>query len=382
MTSTSPSDILAQAYERAETTGTQLLVADEEIVNRINSIARSRIGAGVRVLLACSLAKAYLPSLDIRKPYADLGEGAYSGRSYDERYIAQFINQHKLPCNSTTAFLTPALRTKSVVLTAGTNLGGRDAHLYADVISVLEEVENETLDAFDLLTETIRVLLLIKAEREENIAALLRAFQSSEASIPLSSEDIVNIIDSHLRLPLSARLLVLVVTAAYEAASSHLAEKPLPLQAHNAADERTGSLGDVEIALTSDDKIVTVYEMKMKAVTKVDLDRGLQKLHTFKTRVDNYIFITTDVIDKDVADYAADLYRVTGGIEFVVLDCIGFLRHYLHLFHRLRIDFLNAYQNLLLAEPESAVRQSLKEAFLALRNAAESSYGLQSDEDF
>jgi len=82
-------------------------------------------------------------------------------------------------------------------------------------------------------------------------------------------------------------------------------------------------------------------------------------------------FITTGRIDIDVAQYAASLYRKTGGIEFVILDCIGFLRHFLHLFHRLRQDFLENYQNLVLAEPDSAVNQPLNEAFLALRRAAE-----------
>jgi len=55
----------------------------------------------------------------------------------------------------------------------------------------------------------------------------------------------------------------------------------------------------------------------------------------------------------------------------VVLDCIGFIRHFLHLFHRARAEFLKNYQALVLVEPDSAVSQSLKEAFLALRKAAE-----------
>jgi DNA adenine methylase len=53
------------------------------------------------------------------------------------------------------------------------------------------------------------------------------------------------------------------------------------------------------------------------------------------------------------------------------LDCIGFIRHFLHLFHRLRAEYVEAYQTLLLAEPESAVPQPLKEAFLSLRHVAE-----------
>ncbi len=70
--------------------------------------------------------------------------------------------------------------------------------------------------------------------------------------------------------------------------------------------------------------------------------------------------------------YAASLYEKTGGVEIVILDCIGFLRHFLRLFHRLRMEFLEEYQKLALNEPESAVSQPLKEAFLALRQAVES----------
>ena len=72
--------------------------------------------------------------------------------------------------------------------------------------------------------------------------------------------------------------------------------------------------------------------------------------------------------------YAASLYTQTGGIEFVVLDCLGFIRHFLHLFHRIRMQYLEAYQRLLLVEPDSAVRQTLKDLFLMLRLTAETAY--------
>jgi hypothetical protein len=112
--------------------------------------------------------------------------------------------------------------------------------------------------------------------------------------------------------------------------------------------------------------------MKTRRVTRDDIERALQKINHTGQKIDSYIFITTDVIDKHVKDFAAKLYEQTGGIEVVILDCVGFLRHFLHLFHRLRMQFLEAYQGLVLAEPESAVSQPLKEAFLALRQAAES----------
>jgi len=60
----------------------------------------------------------------------------------------------------------------------------------------------------------------------------------------------------------SSRLPVLVVAAAYRAASAKLGEKVLRLLAHTAADKQTGALGDVEITLLGDNKAVTTYEMK------------------------------------------------------------------------------------------------------------------------
>lgn len=102
-----------------------------------------------------------------------------------------------------------------------------------------------------------------------------------------------------------------------------------------------------------------------------DIDRALEKIASATNRIHNYIFITTDVISDEIKSYAAGCYERTSGTEIAVLDCIGFLRHFLHFFHRSRAKFLDAYQNLVLNEPDSAVSQPLKEAFLALRQAAE-----------
>jgi DNA adenine methylase len=130
-------------------------------------------------------------------------------------------------------------------------------------------------------------------------------------------------------------------------------------------------VGDVQITLLGEDKVVTSYEMKNKAVLQGDIDRALQKIAAQGQDVQNYIFITTEGASDGVRDYARSKYDETGGVEIAILDCVGFLRHFLHLFHRIRKDFLDQYQVLVLREPDSAVSQALKEAFLALRQAAE-----------
>ncbi len=202
--------------------------------------------------------------------------------------------------------------------------------------------------------------------------------KAAAGTMPLSSEDILTLIEQHLKSPNASRLPVLVVAAAYHAAQGFLGERALLLEGHNAADKQTQSLGDIQITLIDDDNIVTVYEMKAKKVIQSDIDIALQKVNR---KIDNYIIITTEAIDEQVKTYAASLYAKTGGVEFVILDCIAFIRHFLHLFHRIRQNYLEEYQRLLLEEPESAVRQSLKESFLALRLAAETAYSNEINEE-
>lgn len=375
-----PADILRSTFERVSSSLDTPIVTAPDIAERIEAVCLSVINrACARVLLACSLAKSYNPSLDIRKPYTEIGTSdAYAGRSYDQDYVQPFIIQHHLPCNPTTAWLTPALRNRNMTLTPDVNLVGRPPEIYKATLQLLTDVYEESIFAEDLLAETIRRLIKIRDEKLLRMTTWFAELQSSTGTMPLSSEDIVTLIEQHLKSPNSSRLPVLVVAAAYETAKEFLGEKALPLQGHNAADKQTHSLGDVQIALVGDDDVVTVYEMKAKKVTQIDIDIALQKVNR---RIDNYIIITTEVIDEQVKRYASSIYAKTEGIEFAILDCLEFIRHFLHLFHRIRINYLEAYQRLLLAEPESAVRQSLKELFLALRLAAETAYSNDEKED-
>lgn len=373
-----PTEILDLTYQRALEHPAEPIVNDPDILERVNLVARNlQNRACVQVLLACLLAKAHDPEVDIRKPYTEIGgSDSYSGRSYDEKYITAFVYKHQLPCLPTSGFLTPGFRTKNTILTPDVELGGRPRSLYKAVLQLLTDVQSGRVAADDLRAEAVRSLLLLKGEREQRIRSLLEGLKASGETTPLSSEGIVALIEQHLRFrragsPGASRLPVLVVAAAYQAASERLGERTLPLQFHTAANQRTGALGDVEVTLVNDDNVVTSYEMKTRRVTRDNIDRALQKLEETGKRVDNYIFITTEDIDPLVQEYAVGLYDEVG-IEFVLLDCIGFLRHFLHLFHRLRTRFLDAYQELLLAQPESAISQPIKEAFLAMRQAAES----------
>lgn len=370
------SEILEKAYQTAVAQRQTSFVADAELASKIASVALCFSNrAGARFLLAATLAKIDKPVVDIRKPFIQAYPNeekadAYGGRYYDEQYVFDFITRRKLPCSSTTAFLTPAFRTKNIVLDRSQSLRGRPAELYRAILDVLDAIQSGTVSATDVLNELVRLLIIERDERQARLESLKKGLQAEASDLALSSEDTVRLIEQHLALKHSSRLPVLVVAAAYRAASEKLGEKVLRLQAHTAADRQTGALGDVEITLLGDNKVVTTYEMKDKPVTTGDIDIAIQKIAN-GAEVQNYIFVTTAPIDPAVREYANQQYRELGGVEIAVLDCIGFLRHFLHLFHRLRTSFLDEYQELVLSQPESVVNQALKEAFLALRRAAQ-----------
>jgi hypothetical protein len=228
----------------------------------------------------------------------------------------------------------------------------------------------ETADA--ILVDMLRLLIATRDQSLRQLESLKASLLKNADPDALSAADILTIVEQHLKCKGSSRLPVLLFAAAYDAIGSLIGETRKPLHAHNAADEQTGAVGDVEVVLESEEQVRTAYEMKQKRVTQDDIDRALQKIATAPQRIDSYLFVTTDATDSTVEEYAAGQYAKTGGTEVAVVDCLGFLRHFLHLFHRHRVTFLDAYQRLVEAEPDSAVSLPLKTAFLSLRQAAES----------
>lgn len=334
-------------------------------------ICRNQNKSPIRYLMSGLVAKIEKPSTNLRKPTTALGgDDAYDGRGYDEKIVEPYVLKYQLPCNATTAFLTPSFRTINRPLAREMFANSRPPEPYYQMMDVIEYVELYPGKAENVLLEIIRNLIVIKEENQLRIQTQLDKIKAGSDISSLSSDEIVNLIIQHLRCKNSSRLPVLIVASAYMAVSDLICEKARNLLSHQAADKQTGALGDVEITLATEENTVTCYEMKTRSVQKTDVEKSIGKISSYGYHIDNYIFITTEPVEKEVSSYAGSLYRETG-TEVVVLDCIGFLRHFLHFFHRRRIQFLDCYQNLLLKEPTSSVSQALKDAFLALRVAAQ-----------
>ncbi len=344
---------------------------EARIEKPIHDICRNQNKAPIRYLMSGMVAKIEKPTINLYKPISALGgEDAYEGRGYDERVVEPYVLKHQLPCNATTAFLTPSFRKIDRPLAREMFATSRPPEPYYWMMDVIAYVELYPQKAEAVLLEIIRNLIAIKAENDQRLQEQLAVIKAGSEITMLSSEEIVNLIVQHIRCKNSSRLPVLVVAAAYASVKDLIGEKARELLSHQAADRQTGALGDVEITLLAEDDTITGYEMKNKAVLRTDIEKSIEKMVKYSSHIDNYIFITTESIDREVDEYAKSLYREMG-TEVVILDCIGFLRHFLHFFHRRRIQFLDNYQELVLKEPTSSVSQALKDAFLTLRVVAQ-----------
>ncbi len=369
-----PEEILKNCYYEAELQKISFL-DNEELIRLINDVCNcSNNRALTRLVLSCVLAKIDNPEYNICMPYTEIGQiGCFSGRTYDERYITQFIVQNRLPCNPTTAFLTPALRNITQPLSSDIIMAGNNKSMYKKAILILESIESGLVTAESVLKEAIRVLILMRNNQQKRIDELLEELSKKDETHLPSSEAIFNLIFQHLQCKRVSRLPVLIIASLCRTIGRYIGEYVRPLNSHNAADLQTKSLGDIEICLQENSEmVVTVYEMKEKQVINNDIDIAVQKIVSHKEKIHNYIFITTETILQEVQEYARQFYEKTGGTEIVILDCLGFLRYFLHLFHRQRVKFLDEYQKSVLNEPDSAVSPELKEAFLILRKVLES----------
>ena len=344
MNDVSLQQVLERLYKAATSSSAVPRVKSAASLQRLEYVSGCLANrACVRLLMACLLGKIDRPHVDPREPYTQIGGSAsFSGRMYDEQYITPFINKHALPCNPTTAFLTPALRNINRPLTTSISLVGKPSRVYRDTLKLLEDVALGRETAEDILTDTIRLLCKMRDERKMRMDSLLARVGKHKDGMSLSSEEIITLISQHLACRNASRLPVLVIAAAYTTAGNKIGETVNDLLPHQAADKQTGALGDVQVCLLNDERVATCYEVKQRRVSIEDIDLAVKKISAHTARIDNYIFVTTETIETRVADYARNKYEQLGGVEIAVL-----------------------------AEPDSAVSPPLKEAFLSLRQAAE-----------
>jgi len=184
LTQPEPAQILENIYQRAASSLNNPVIQDAEIRERVEFVCRCLSNrSGVRLLMSCMLGKIHRPEVDPRKPYTEIGgEDCFSGRTYDEQHLTHFINSHRLPCNSTTAFLTPALRNMNQALTTDRDLVGQPRELYSKTLFLLDDVAQGRIPADIVFVETVRILLQMRNEKLKRMESLLETLKHKEGA--------------------------------------------------------------------------------------------------------------------------------------------------------------------------------------------------------
>ncbi|HQU46174.1 MAG TPA: hypothetical protein PK867_25395, partial [Pirellulales bacterium] len=127
----------------------------------------------------------------LREPITEIGSATcFSGRTYDEGYLTDFITKHKLPCNNTTAFLTPSFRNFTKPFLLDSVPKGRPPRLYTDAFQLLDDVAMGRAEARSVFVDTLRHLIAMRNEQARRMESLLGSIKRSGGTLVPSSEGI------------------------------------------------------------------------------------------------------------------------------------------------------------------------------------------------
>lgn len=305
-----------------------LLQSDDlERIDRI--IARVKAGQNIgvlSVLITLLVKKVMKPDQDVRFHQASMPSG-FSGRSLDTKHVTPFLRDNDFPhMGGGSGWLTRSLEQASPY-TLDYPGQIKPATIKEDFLHLIDQVERKSELAGECLKETFRQLVSLR-EKCQNIA-LSRPKNKSIGSVVSLIEKFWNQSSSGL-----SRIPVIAVFAAYKCLVKEVGRyrehELLPLLSHNAADQKAGRKGDID--LKRDSKIVEAVEIKHG----IQIDPELVSLTIEKikrTSVKRYYILSTNEILKDVKEITrlTTDARVNHGCEIIVNGVAATLKYYLRL---------------------------------------------------
>jgi hypothetical protein len=246
----------------------------DDLVLQCRRVFQSATQAYREALLGCVIARLQDPTINPRKPYMNQGEGAYNGRTMDERVINPFLQDHRIPC-SKGPYLSVFRR--SVLFEESTRAGVRDKEGFDAMLCCIAYIEATTdprqQRAF------LRHLLYRFVEMREASSVPLSRLQR------FSLSQYGSLVAKLLAVPSGGRFPVFLVVAAFRAISDRFQLGwNVEVQGINVADRPSGAGGDITISLGSvllmaaeiterpvgRDRVVSIFNTKIAPASIVD----------------------------------------------------------------------------------------------------------------
>jgi hypothetical protein len=303
----------------------------------VEELFESKTQSFREVLLGSALVRLVVPEADLRKPYVNQGEGAYNGRTMDERVVNPFLQTQRIP-SSKGPYL--AVFRRSVLLQPGQS-GIRDQRGYEALMRSIDELEEADEEG---CLECLTYLLYRFAQfREASTIRLARVGR-------LSLEQLDTFNGALLSSSSGGLIPVLLTVAVLKTiqASFDLAWR-VEHQGINVADRASGAGADISVY--SGEACVLSIEVTERCV---DENRVVSTFNTkiVEAGIVDYIFAYGAEPPSDGAREAARRYFAQGH-EIIFVELRGWIRNCLVVLGtRGRTTFLNEAR--LLFESEHA----------------------------
>lgn len=288
----SPDDVLRAAYERAR----------QSAPNRVSGVQQSWIMTlvdhvedqkGVLAAVITSLTKKIVdPAQDIRYHKAEL-PGGYSGRGFDTRYVTPFLRAH-FPRFAMTesGWLTRSLEQ---VHPFTKDFPGkiRQAGVKTAFLAILHDLQENTADPEAYLVDLLRAL-------QHRADADRRLVSQTPLVTRLTVAVMVDRLHDQFTTPYgtfgASRLPVLALYAMYACLSTterYREKRLLPLKAHTTSDQKSATIGDIEIVDAAGNYFEAVEVKHAKVIDVMMVELALEKILAHGASIDRCYLLTT-----------------------------------------------------------------------------------------
>lgn len=340
----------------------------EELLHLVDQFWHKAIGnaqSAITNLITCLVCKSIEPEVDCRyhrapgkgMPQPPSGPNNYfSGRAISEKVVVPWLKNHEFVTSNSGWQTRVFERPKPYTLDYAENiLAVKD-----EFLQILDKVQS---GGASFASEALEYLLFRQI--------IFREGQKVQLTVPNINniESIIAFFEKHFFASYShkgaSRLPVLAIYAVYSCVISemerykgyHLA----PLQRHEAADARTGSVGDIQI-LDAENNIFEAFEIKHEQIIDKEMIRAMyDKFRCYSSLQRCYILTTAQPCggQDQASQEMIQRIRNSHGAEVIVNGVLPTIRYFLRLLKR-PASIFPLYVDLLAHDPSISYEQREK----------------------
>lgn len=291
---------LSELFKKAEEafSNDDVISASPALVRAADSLFASSTQSYREVLLGCGIARYLDDSINIRLPYAKQGDGAFNGRSLDERVINPFLQDRMIPC-SKGPYL--AVFRRSVELKHETASGLRDKEGYTAMMEYLSALEKANKSDAQLLIVYLLYRFVMLRDASNVVLSRISRLSLEQQRITISSL---------LKVQSGGLIPVVLVVAMLRAIKlCHSLNWVIEWQGINVADKASGAGGDITVKKANE--IVLAVEVTERPIGE---DRVVSTFNTKIVRagIEDYIFMYAASQPSEKARHVAKAYFSQG----------------------------------------------------------------------